>query len=415
MKKKNYLLSAVALLSAIMLSVGFASCGGDDGGDGGNGGNTSASTPSIKVNGSSSTDLSFSGNFEGKSGIDYKQSVAIVSTVQWSMSKDADWLSVSPSNGNGTLEMVIYPTSENTSSVSRTATITLSSSEASATIRVTQGGGKPICYVEPQNIVALYNRMAWEYKATGTVNKFQYIVLSGTEFNRMTDKEMLSELRKQEELKVVDDYLTTIGSDHSGYSISSNSTYYIVTVAYDNDDKSGELVKTKVTTPAFLDADKDAYVSFDNISYYSNWTGFCFDTKKEGYCNTYHIVYGLYMDQVNAVVHAFEINYYLQNKKKHWLAENFGWEIVLDYPNNHTFNYYSSSLPADIRPYVTSIPWAFASAWGVFKDGTISSDLLGFQFDLSKYNSAPKMIARNKNAVMPNKTFRRSEIRREVN
>ena len=135
----------------------------------------------------------------------------------------------------------------------------------------------------------------------------------------MTDKEMITELNKQEELKFVDDYLTTVGSDHNGKRITERSTYYIVTIAYNNDDKAGELKKTKVNTPAFLDADKDAYVSFENIAYFNNWGGFSFDAKKEGYCNTYHIVYGLYTDQVNSVLHAFEINYYLKNKKKHWL------------------------------------------------------------------------------------------------
>ena len=58
------------------------------------------------------------------------------------------------------------------------------------------------------------------------------------------------------------------------------------------------------------------------------------------------------------------------------------------------------------------IPWAFASAWGVFKDGTLSSDLLGFQVNLSNYNSAPKQNVNNKNDVMPNRTFRKSEITR---
>lgn len=407
MKKKNYFLSAMAFVTAMMLSLGFTSCGDDDSG---NSDSHPTSAPSIKVNGTSSTDLTFTGSFDGKSGIDYKQSVAIVSTVQWTMSKDADWLSVSPSNGNGSLEMVIYPISENTSSTSRTATITLSGPDVSATIKVTQGAGKPVCYVEPQNIVALYDRMAWEYDATGTVNKFQYILLAENEFKRMTDKEMVTELSKQEEMKVIDDYISTLGSDSRGNRIAQNSTYYVVTIAYNNEDKAGELKKTKVTTPAYLNADKDAWVSFENLSYYSNWGGFCFDTKKEGYCNTYHIVYGLYTERVNSVVHAFEINYYLKNKKKHWLADGWGWEITTDYPNNHTFNYYSTNLPSDLRPYVSVIPWAFASAWGVFKDGNLSSDLLGFQVNLSNYNSAPLKVTRNNNAAMPNKTIRRSEI-----
>ena len=405
MKKNIFCYWLFAFMMAATMCVGFTACGGDDSGSGDGNNPNSPVNASVKVNGSASTSLNFVGNFDGKSGVDYKQSVAVVSTAQWSMSKDADWLFVSPSNGNGTTEMVIYPTSENSSSTSRTATITLTANGASATISVTQTGG-----VEPKNVVALYNRMAWEYTATGQVNKFQYIVLSESELNRMTDNELLKELGKQEELKVVDDYLTTTGRDYNGYSIKENSTYYIVTVAYNNDDKAGVLKKTKVTTPAYLDANKDAYVSFENLGYYSNWGGFKFDAKKEGYCNTYHIIYGLYSEQVNSVIHAFEINYYMKNRKKHWLAEYFGWEIILDYPNDHTFIYYSTSLPSEIQPYVSAIPWAFGSGWGVFKDGSLSSDLIGFQFNLSNYNSAPIMSDRNKNEVLPNTTYRRSQI-----
>ena len=414
MKKKKFYFSAMTIVIVALLSICFVSCGGDDSGSSSGGSSSGDKDPtpaaSIKVNGSSSTDLTFSGNFDGKSGIDYKQSVAVVSTTQWSISKDADWISVSPSNGNGSVEMVIYPTSENPSASPRTATITLSGSEVSATIRVTQDGGKPFCYVEPQNIVALWDRMAWEYSASGNVNKFQYILLSETEYNRMTDKEMIKELNKREEMKYADDYLTTVGKDYSGKAITANTAYYIVTMAYNTEDKVGELKKTKITTPAYLNADKDAWVSFDNLGYYSNWAGFSFETKKEGYCNTYHIIYGLYTEQVNSVVHAFEINYYLKNKKKHWLAAGFGWEIITDYPNNHAFNYYSTSLPSNLQPYVSNIPWAFASAWGVFKDGTLSSDLLGFQINLGNYNSSQFRVQRKQNGIMENRTFKRSEI-----
>lgn len=404
MKKKNYFYSVFAIMMAAVLSLGFSACGSDDGGD------SKKEEPSIKVNGSSSTSLNFVGDFDGKSGVDYKQSVAVVSTVQWSMNKDADWLFVSPSNGNGANEMVIYPTSENPSSTSRTATITLTADGISATISVTQSGGKPVCYVEPKNIVALYNRMAWEYTSTGTVNKFQYIVLKESELNTMTDKEIMTELAKQQELKFVYDYLSMTGLDYNDKSIEENTTYYIVTIAYDNDDKAGELKKSKITTPAYLDRDKDAYVTYSDLKYYSNWGGFQFDFKKEGYCNTYHVVYGLYTKQINSVVHAFEINYFIKYKKKHWLADGFGWEIILDYPNDHTFTYYSSSLPADIRDRASQIPWAFGSGWGIFKDGTLSSDLIGFQFDLSNYNSAPSLVNTNADEALPNTTYSRSEI-----
>ena len=58
-------------------------------------------------------------------------------------------------------------------------------------------------------------------------------------------------------------------------------------------------------------------------------------------------------------------------------------EIVTDYPNNHTFTYYTTYLP--------TFPLCFAYAWGVFKDGTLSSDILGFQWDTSASSSIQKV------------------------
>ena len=155
--------------------------------------------------------------------------------------------------------------------------------------------------------------------------------------------------------------------------------------------------KTKIKTPAYLNADNDAWVNFDNVQ--ANMSqGFWFDAIKEGYCNTYHLIYGIGIETYNSVVYAFEINYYLKNKKKHWLAENWEMEIVTDYPNNHTFTYSTNLL--------SYIPICFAYGWGVFKDGKLSSDLVGFQWDTSK-EEARQYNIRSTDAPR-NTTFKRS-------
>ena len=355
--------------------------------------------PFITVNGAASVNPSpFPGMFgSGKSGVDYKIGVVVNSNIQWTMSGNEDWLYVSTTSGSNTVDMTIYPKTENNSSTPRKAIITLSGSGASANIVIEQEGGKPVCYVLPANEVALYDRMGWEYTATSNVNKFQWILLSEREFNRMTDNELIEELSKEEELKFVDDYLSFVAYDSHDNRITQNSTYYVVTIAYDGDGKAGELKKTKIKTPAFLNVDDDAWVNFANVA--CNYSqGFWFDAIKEGYCNTYHLIYGIQTDTYNSVVYAFEINYYLKNKKKHWFAENWEMEIVTDYPNNHTFTYSTTLL--------SYIPICFAYGWGVFKDGTISSDLVGFQWDTSKEN-ARKLNMRSTNAFQ-NITYRRS-------
>lgn len=342
----------------------------------------------ITVNGTESADITFTGAFENKSGIDFKQIVKVASNVSWSVSGKPDWLSISPSNGNGNVDMTIYPTSENETSSPRTATIVLTGAGKTATINVTQEAGKPVCYAEIQNEVVLHDRMCWEYKATSNVNTFQWILLSEREYNRLTDKELLEELSQEEKLKFTDDYLSLVVNDSHNNEIVSNSTYYVVTVATDANGKTGELKKKKLVTPYYKNGTNDAWVSFDNV--YSNQSkGFWFDTTKEGYCNTYHLIYGIIPSSYvyNSAVYAFEINYYLKYKKKHWYAENWQMEIVTDYPNNHTFTYGTS--------YLSVYPRCFAYAWGVFKDGSLSSDLMGFQWDTSTESAMQKVRGRS--------------------
>lgn len=347
-------------------------------------------TPYIKVNGIDSNSMVFEGGFDGKTGIDYKQTVTITSNVNWTASNIPSWLSVSPSNGNGTVQMTIYPTSENTSSSDRSATITLSGNNASARIEVTQTKVLTIVKVTPSNLVALYNQIGWDLKETGTVNKFHWLCISESEMNRMTDNELLDALLKEDSKKYVDDYMFFPSYDSNGKSIKENTTYYVCTVAFDVNDKRGEVVKSKVTTPAYLDGDKDAWVSFPSEDLRYGTGGFQFTAVKEGFCDTYHAIYGNLPSEYTypRVAFAFEINYYIQNKKKHWFAENWQLEIVTYYPNNHTFTYYTSLL--DRNPLITIF------ARGVFKDGKESSDMTGDQWDVSDSN-APRRIACQKN------------------
>jgi hypothetical protein len=155
-------------------------------------------------------------------------------------------------------------------------------------------------------------------------------------------------------------------------------------LATDRDGNSGALKSVILKTPEFLDRDEDAYINYDNVEW--NSYGFVFDFIKEGYCDSYHIVYGVHDEYINPSVFAFVINYYLKNNKKHWISKNdyYEWDIILNYPNNHTFTY--------TNYYMSYFPVIFGYGWGVFKNGDLSSDLLGFQYDTSLSDS-PQMSA----------------------
>lgn len=332
----------------------------------------------ITVNGSDSARHEFPGLFGSGKGIDFKQTFKIKSNVQWTLSGTPNWLNVSPTSGNGDVDLTIYPSSENDTDTSRTATLTLSAAGSSVTIEITQKGGRPYVSVTPANQVALYDCMCWEYTATSNANNFKWILLEESEYKRLTEKEIYDEIRNKETLKYANDYLSSTGYDSHNNRIKENTTYYLITLAYDGNDKEGALKTTIIKTPSYYDADRDAWVSVSNVRYNLS-SGFQFDATKEGFCNTYHIIYGNLNRTYNRVVYAFEINYYLKNNRKHWLANNWQMEITTDYPNNHTFTYYTTDL--------VDYPICFAYGWGKFANGDLSSDLVGSHYDLSEENS----------------------------
>ncbi len=339
-------------------------------------------TPFVLVNGLESTNLTFGENV----GIEYQQTVSVSSNVAWSASGIPSWLSVSPINGNGTVQMAIYPTSVNNSPDDRTATIILSGNGASAQIMVTQKHTLSNVKVTPANVVALYNCIGFELEETGKVNEFHYLIISDQEMNRLTNNELLNKLLKEEAKKYVDDYMMFPFQDSNEQMIKENTKYWICTVADDQNERRGEVVKTEVTTPVYLNEENDAWTAFTEVSYVMS-AGFYFTLKKQGKCDTYHVIYGnLPSDYYySPACFAFEINYYKKYGRKHWFSKNWELEIVTDYPNDHTFTYYTNTL--ERYPLITIY------TRGVFRDGKESSDCYGDQW-LAGQDGTPRKIKR---------------------
>lgn len=340
----------------------------------------------ITVNGTSESEHHFPGVFDaGKSGIDYKQVFKVNSNVQWRLTGKVDWLNISSTTGKDLVDLSIYPTEPNEADSERTAELILSGEGATAIITITQGAGKPLCYVKPENEVALYNGICWEFAATENIDEFKFLLLSEWDNDLLTDKNLLEKLAKEKSYKYKEQWIVATNVDSNDEFIMDNSNYYLVTLAYDINGNVGELKKTKIKTPAYLDSDNDAWVNFGNLTCGYNF-GFTFDAIKEGYCYNYHLIYGVNDEQWHSSMYAFQINYYLKYNKKHWFAENLDMEIVTDYPNSHSFTYYTSDL--------AYYPICVAYGWGIFKDGTLSSDLFGFQVNINEEESMLKAPSR---------------------
>lgn len=342
--------------------------------------------------------------FNGESGL--RDEFTITTNGHWSISGKPDWLNV-PTSGDGDTKCKIETMSANDTDEDRTAELHISADGKSTNLRVTQKGLRVKCSIMPTNLVALYNEICFDLKATGNINTFKYLIHSERDISRLTDKEIESELSEIEPDKFVDDYIIFPNSYYSegeNYYLQSNTTYYICTIAYDVNGKAGALKKTPIKTLKYVDYDNDAFVSFSDEAYGSN--AFQFTCTKEGYCNSYHLIYGNLPAAYKGyprVLYAFEINYYLTRGKKHWFAEDWGLKIETEYPNSHTFTYTTSTL--------SQYPLLVAMAWGVFKDGSVSSDMTGFRYDISQDENVPNHNVRANNDQPSNRgrIIRRSD------
>ena len=403
----NYFFKAISALFVVFATAGIIACGGSDGDDPITPDPPTPDPAWITVNGTTTGEHVFPGVFEnGKSGLDYKIVFKISSNAVWTLSGKEDWLNVSPTSGNGNnIDLTVYPTSENNTDIDRKALLTLSCSDgASVSVEITQRAGKSVCYVRPSDEVALYDRICFEFYATPNVNNFQYLLLSENEYSRLTDKELTEKVMKEEECKYADDYLSYFGYDSFGNRIKENTTYYFVSLSSDKEGKYGVLEKVKVKTPAYKDANSDAWVGFENIYY--GTSGFYFDTVKKGLCDTYHIIYGAYTETANPALFAFEINYYVKHSKKHWLADLYGWTITTSYPNADTFTC--------VPQAASYCDFYFAYGWGLFRDGSLSSDINGFQIDKTASSSSPQMRSMSNTEKQVNYTIKRSEVMSKV-
>ncbi|NLN01941.1 MAG: hypothetical protein GX174_08585, partial [Lentisphaerae bacterium] len=74
---------------------------------------------------------------------------SISANVSWSISDNADWLTVSPTSGSGDKSVTVTATSANTGTSQRSATVTVTGNGMTQNVTVTQPGVAPYLYVTP--------------------------------------------------------------------------------------------------------------------------------------------------------------------------------------------------------------------------------------------------------------------------
>ena len=86
------------------------------------------------------------------SGIGSSDILSISSNVEWSVSTDASWLSVTPTNGENNDIVTLTTVTENTLTSSRSEMLTISGGGLIRYINVTQNGSTPLLLVNPTNV-----------------------------------------------------------------------------------------------------------------------------------------------------------------------------------------------------------------------------------------------------------------------
>lgn len=351
-------------MAILIMAFSFASCGGS-------GSDSEPTQLSVDVT-----------NIMLPSTANSSQVIHITCNSSWNISGIADWLQISSLSGNGNSSIVITTRTANESSSVRTANLIVSSQDQAQTITIQQEAALSSCRVVPSNITSLYYAVIFNLTYSSEVATTKILLLSDYDYKHLTETEIINSIEKEESQIPEDETIFTRATD-------SDTNYHILCLAYDKKGNRGELVDVEFKSPKYQDATDDAWCSIADAAY--NSSEFWFDVTKQGRCANYDVIYGanLPTNYLRGTLMAFEINYFIKNGKKNWLSENWRLNIETNYPNNHTFycNLNTSYSYGGI----------IATTWGIFADGTRSSDITTVSGDI--YSSESMSLNGEKNSI----------------
>ena len=107
--------------------------------------------------------------FSGESGL--KDEFTITTNGHWTISGKPEWLNV-PTSGDGNTNCKIETLSANDTDEDRIADLQISADGKKANLKVTQRGLRVKCSITPTNVVALYDEICFDLKATKNINTF---------------------------------------------------------------------------------------------------------------------------------------------------------------------------------------------------------------------------------------------------
>ncbi len=207
-----------------------------------------------------------------------ERTIRITSNTKWTISEVPEWLDLSTTNGNGDASVQLITATDNNSSMERTGEIKISTSEGEYRKVTVQQKGKYVkdCKVEIADILTMANSVAFKYDFGSNVAYYYEVVTYPEVIERMTDVEIV------EELLTGTRYIPSDGSI-SSFNLDPRTNYTICFVAFNKEDRQGELTFVDFSTPTDVNQ-AEAWISdisFDDQYWY--WT-----ETISAYCRYYY-------------------------------------------------------------------------------------------------------------------------------
>lgn len=236
---------------------------------------------------------------------------------QWRITKVPEFVTVYPQSGTGSGTIKVTALGNNNSNNPKEDDIVIEISGAnikSQQVHVVQQNLTD-CYVEPANILQMYDGFAFNWNYGRNVKYFYWGFFDQDTYNKMSEAEIISTIATGN----VSDRV--IPNNDSGkfftcYDCDPNTSYVVITVCYAEGDRQGEVVKTPLTTksstnqPLGVISDLEYYTDKNN-NYYYGW-----NTKKNTYCNEYYSYAAASPDY-------FKMYYYIEEG----LTAGIGWAL----------------------------------------------------------------------------------------
>lgn len=229
-------------------------------------------------------------NFASKK--DDAHSFSITSDKSWTMTECPDWLTPSATSGNsGSTSVMLTTTSANDTPNTRQGQVVISDGENSAILPVTQDAGRTSdCKTVPANILRMSDDICYNYKCGSNVKFFYDRLFVTASMKLRTEDEIVNSVTQD-----ADSWSRTSSEDASqptcyGPQLSPGTTYTLVTVSFDKDDKLGEIHKEEIRTKTSVNQPEvNATRLYFKGSGYNSYYGVEVEKGDNGYCSKYYV------------------------------------------------------------------------------------------------------------------------------